>query len=222
MVPVPDMDERVAQSMAFGHLEIAFDDRVLRPRPWTAAQSRWAASLLPQTPGSGFVLELCTGAGHIGLLAMAHPRAAGQRLIAVDVNPVACRFVRLNTEAAGLVDRVEVREGRIEDVLAPGERFDLVIADPPWVPSEETGRHPDDPRIAIDGGDDGLDVAWSSIRASETHLVTGGSVVLQLGSLVQVDLVRERLLTAGSPLSVHEVRAFGDRGVLVRLAASAA
>ena len=57
--------------MVFGHLPIAFDERVLRPRPWTVAQSRWAAELLHDRPAPSAVLELCAGAGHIGLLALA-------------------------------------------------------------------------------------------------------------------------------------------------------
>ena len=57
------------RTMTFGDLEIAYDDRVLTPRPWTALQSEWAAELLESAP-AGPVLELCAGAGQIGLLAV--------------------------------------------------------------------------------------------------------------------------------------------------------
>ena len=103
---------------AFGELDIAYDDRVLEPREWTAAQSGWAAELMTVAPG-GPVLELCAGAGHIGLLAVA---ASGRRLLCVDANPVACDYARANADAAGLADLVEVREGRLEEALAPEER----------------------------------------------------------------------------------------------------
>ncbi|MET0999811.1 MAG: methyltransferase, partial [Marmoricola sp.] len=54
----------------FAGIEIAYDHRVLKPRAWTTAQSLWAAALLPELP-DGDVLELCSGAGHIGLRAVA-------------------------------------------------------------------------------------------------------------------------------------------------------
>jgi HemK-like putative methylase len=203
--------------MVFGHLPITFDERVLRPRPWTVAQSRWAAELLRATPGATRILELCAGAGHIGLLTLAMSDALPVRLVTVDVNPAACEYTRRNAAAAGLGERVEVREGRIDDVLTQGERFDLVVADPPWVARSETDRFPDDPLVAIDGGDDGLDVVRECLRASEHHLEPGGSVVLQLGSADQSLLVAEHLRTTGSTMSPGEVRSFGSHGMLMRL-----
>jgi release factor glutamine methyltransferase len=217
----PDLDPRVEQSIVFGHLPIVFDERVLRPRPWTVAQSRWAAELLRTTTGATRVLELCAGAGHIGLLALAMADTLPVRLITVDVNPAACEHTRRNAAAAGLGERVDVREGLIDAVLDPAERFDLVIADPPWVARSETERYPDDPLVAIDGGADGLDVVRACVEASERHLVPGGSMVLQLGSSNQALQVRDHLRRAESALSAQEVRSFGTHGVLMRLTAGA-
>jgi methylase of polypeptide subunit release factors len=101
------------EDMDFGRLSIAFDDRVLRPRPWTAAQSGWAAEILADAPG-GPVLELCSGAGQIGLLAVAD---TDRRLVCVDLDPVACAYARRNAEAAGMADRVEVRQGAIDTMV---------------------------------------------------------------------------------------------------------
>lgn len=214
--------EPTAQSLVFGHLPIDFDERVLRPRPWTVAQSRWAAELMRDLPGPGRVLELCAGAGHIGLLALALAQPSRHRLVAVDVSPEACELVRRNAAANGQLDQVEVREGRADGVLGPDDRFDLIIADPPWVPHDEIIRFPEDPLLAIDGGPDGLDVAWSCIRACESHLVENGSVVLQLGSVDQAHRVRDVLQADPSSLVVREVRPFGSQGVLVLLTAGAA
>ena len=214
------MTAPAAQSLVFGHLPIAFDERVLRPRPWTVAQSRWGAELISGRPGPGRILELCAGAGHIGLLALELSRSSEHRLVMVDVSPAACEYARRNADAAGLAGQLEVREGRADEVLAPDERFDLVIADPPWVPRAETVRFPDDPPIAIDGGPDGLDVVWSCIQVCEQHLADGGAAVLQLGSGDQAQHVRDVLHTGSSPLAVREVRPFGEQGVLVLLTAS--
>lgn len=197
--------------MTFGPLEIVFDERVLRPRPWTADQSRWAAELLLSAP-DGPVLELCSGAGQIGLLTIAlAPRA----LVCVDLNPAACELTRRNADSAGLGDAVEVREGRIDEVLVEREGFALVVADPPWVPSADTALFPEDPHLAIDGGDDGLDVAWACVEAASTHLLPGGTAILQLGTAAQADAVHAGLGRYGD-LVLTDVRN-GERGVLVRL-----
>ncbi|HEX5920107.1 MAG TPA: RsmD family RNA methyltransferase [Nocardioides sp.] len=202
----------MTDQLAFGSLTIAFDDRVLRPREWTAAQSEWAADLMTTAPG-GTVLELCAGAGHIGLLAVA---ASARRLLCVDANPVACDYARANALAAGMAERVEVREARLQEALAEEERFPVVIADPPWVPREETGRYPEDPLTAIDGGDDGLDVARDCLAVIDGHLAVGGSAVLQVGTRAQTDVLRREPCFTESRLVMVEVRQ-QVRGVLARI-----
>lgn len=197
----------MTETVAFGPLEIAFDQRVLRPRPWTAAQSEWAAELQVTAP-AGPVLELCAGAGQIGLLAVV---GTGRRLVCVDIDPVACDFARHNAEAAGLADLVEVREGPMDEVLDDGERFAVVIADPPWVRRGDVGRYPEDPLRAIDGGDDGLGLARTCVDVAERHLRPGGSLVLQVGTVDQAERVGE-----ATCLDLVQVRRH-ERGVLARL-----
>jgi methylase of polypeptide subunit release factors len=199
------------RTIAFGGLQIAFDDRVLRPRTWTENQSRWAAELLPHLP-DGQVLELCSGAGQIGLLAVA---GSGRRLVCVDVNPVAAELTRANAAAAGLSEQVEMREGLIGEVLSPDERFPLIIADPPWVPRSQTQRFPEDPLLAIDGGEDGLTVVRECLTAIETHLAPAGVALLQLGPGDQVAAVAG--LLGGTRIRAGESRDFGDHGVLLRI-----
>ncbi|WP_307861647.1 methyltransferase [Nocardioides xinjiangensis] len=202
----------MTEHMAFGSLTIAFDDRVLRPRAWTAAQSEWAADLMATAPG-GPVLELCAGAGHIGLLAVA---TTGRRLVCADANGVACDYARANAVANGLADRVEVRESRLQEALTDGEMFPVVIADPPWVPREQTGRYPADPLTAIDGGDDGLDVARACLAVVDDHLAPGGSAILQVGTRAQTDALRSEPCFTEGRLAVVEVRQ-QVRGVLARI-----
>jgi len=198
-----------AETVAFGRLQITFDGRVLRPRSWTEAQSAWAAEILRTAP-AGQVLELCAGAGHIGLLAVL---GSTRCLLCVDIDPVACEFARRNAEAAGMTSRVEVREGAMDEVLRDGERFAVVIADPPWVPRASVGRYPEDPLLAIDGGDDGMDLARTCVDVAHRHLLPGGVLLLQLGSVDQVETLRDQLEDG---LSVTEVRWYDD-GVLVRM-----
>lgn len=195
------------QVVRFGSLDIAYDDSVLTPRTWTEAQSLWAAELARSAP-EGRILELCSGAGHIGLLAVVH---VGRDLVAVDLNPTACSFAEQNARAAGLLDKVEIRNEALETACGPEERFPVIIADPPWVREADTGRFPEDPLSAIDGGSDGLDVARACLRVIDEHLAQGGAAVLQLGTAEQVELLRTELPPT---LVIGEVRTEGTRGVL--------
>ena len=192
----------------FDGLRIEYDDRVLAPRPWTAEQARWAARLIRTAP-PGPVLELCSGAGHIGLLAAS---LAPRTLVCVDACPVACSYLRRNAARAGL--RVDVREGRMDEVLHPDERFAVIIADPPWVPSDEVGRFPEDPVTAIDGGADGLDLARGCVEVFARHLVLAGSALLQVGP-GHGPLVRA-LTEAHPELAVVATRDY-PRGTLVQV-----
>jgi release factor glutamine methyltransferase len=203
-----------SEEMDFLGLPVRFDDRVLRPRPWTAAQSRWAADLLRTLP-PGPVLELCAGAGQIGLLAV---RDQVRRLVQVDIDPVACAFARHNAAAARLEHRVEVREGAMTDVLGPEERFALVIADPPWVPTSEVNRFPEDPLLAIDGGERGTDLVVDCLDTIAMHLLPQGVALLQLGSHQQAEVVADHLQARpGSHLEMLDEHSYADRGVLVML-----
>lgn len=198
----------VPSTMTYGGLRIAYDDRVLAPRRWTELQARWAAEILEDAP-PGPVLELCAGAGHIGLLTISsQPRA----LVCVDRSPVACDYVRRNARSAGVGHRVDVRLGDLDVALAADERFVLVLADPPWVPSGEVGRYPGDPAGAIDGGTDGLDVARACLRVAAAHLRAGGSVLLQLGTHEQASALAAEL----ADLAIAEVRD-GEGGVVAHL-----
>ena len=206
--------ESVSSSVEIGGLVFSYDHRVLTPRPWTQAQSDWARDLLDQAP-EGPVLELCSGAGHIGLLTLLGNERS---LIMIDVEEAACTFARTNASAAGLLDRVEIRQGRLEDQVRPGEIFPLVIADPPWVLSSQVGRFPEDPVLAIDGGADGLGPTRSCLHVIDQHLDPAGHAVIQLGGPAHVAGISEWLESRPSVrLKVSESRSFGDRGVLVLL-----
>lgn len=195
----------------FDGLLIGYDDRVLEPRAWTQAQSDWAAELLAFLP-PGPVLELCAGAGQIGLLAV---RRSDRRLVCVDADPTAVHYARANADHARMQDRVEVRRAPLERAIGEDEVFALVLADPPWVASAEVGTFPDDPVTAIDGGPEGLDVARSCLTVIGRHLAPQGCAILQLGSAGQVAALAPFLEAAG--LQVLETRLHGGRGVLARL-----
>ena len=182
--------ETVVRTVTIDGLQISYDQRVLEPRPWTAAQSRWASSLLPFVP-AGPVLELCAGAGHIGLLAV---RDHDRDLVMVDADEHACEYARHNAQTARMADRVTVRCGPMQDVLEADEQFPLIIADPPWVPSDQVDTYPEDPHLAIDGGATGLDLVKSCLELVSAHLAEDGVSILQVGPDGQTDRVAEHLV----------------------------
>lgn len=201
------------QLTRFGPLTIAYDERVIRPRPWTVLQSAWAAQLVGDVP-PGDVLELCAGAGHIGLLAVT---GTGRRLVLVDANPVACRYARVNADLALGPGVVEVRESRMDEALAPGERFPLIIADPPWLPTSRVAHHPEDPVSAVDGGSDGLDLAHECLDVIGRHLADAGAAVLQVGPSQTPDVAAYVAAHPALRLRVVEERLV-EEGGLVHLA----
>ena len=208
-----DVEQVRTELVEFGSLSVQFDDRVLRPRRWTTAQSAWASALLRSAP-EGPVLELCAGVGHIGLLAMV---GQSRPLVLVDSSEVACEHAAANAERAALQCPVDIRCGRIDEKLADDERFALIIADPPWVPTGDTGEHEDDPLHAIDGGADGLDLVRTCLDLIATHLAERGSAILQLGGLDQVAAVSDHLVDhhdLGLRLAEHRTY---EGGVLVEL-----
>lgn len=200
--------EPVARVAAFGDREIGYDETVLTPRAWTAEQSRWARELLAEAP-AGPVLEVCAGAGHIGLLAVVD---TDRQLVQVDADASACTWALKNSRAWG-VDS-EIRLGSMLDVVEPDERFALIIADPPYLPSDGVGQFPEDPVTAIDGGTDGLDLARMCLEVFARHLGRGAAGLLQLRDLEQGEQLESEAAARG--LHVAEGRQF-DGGAVVLL-----
>lgn len=200
-----------AAAVRFGPIDVAFDESLLRPRPWTLAHSEWAAELTDGRP----MLEVGCGAGHIGLAAAV---LSGCRVVQVDRDPAACRWAAINAAANGCGELAEQRCGHAEDVLSESERFGVVIADPPYVPSADVHLYPDDPVGAIDGGPDGLDSVRSFLSGIAGHVEPGGSVVLQVRGAGQVDQLEEWLREPSSPpFVVTGSRTYGDTRALARL-----
>lgn len=195
-----------------GGLAIAWDRRVLEPRPWTAEQAEWLAELAADAP-PGPALELCSGAGHLGLL-LAH--LTGRPLVQVDVDPVAGDFARANAARHGIA--TDVRTASMEEALGDDERFALLLADPPWVERARIGDFPDDPVRAIDGGDDGTVLARLCLRVAQAHLFDDGVLVLQVGDQGQVDRIAADLASLAPRLRLVDCRV-RERGALAQFVA---
>lgn len=201
----------MSETTRFGKLEITHD-AYARPRPWAEQQSAWAADLMATAP-PGPVLELCCGAGEIGLLAIAE---SSRSLVCVDIDPIACAFASTNARTADLVDRVDVREGNLDEVLRPGEQFALVVADPPWRRQDRAQCRYESPVSAVESGSQGLDLVRRCVAVIVDRLLPGGSAILQVGTWGQVATLRQELTALDGTLQVVDVRDLGG-GMLLRL-----
>lgn len=170
------VDALIRRSRRFGPLLIDYDDAVLAPREWTFLQSEWAATLATTAP-AGPILELCAGAGHIGLAAAV---LADRDLVQVEADPVAASYATQNAERAGWSGHTEVRVERLQSAMRSDERFPIMIADPPYLCSADVKRWPEDPIAAIDGGVDGLDLIRACLEVAARCLEQGGHLLLQV------------------------------------------
>jgi release factor glutamine methyltransferase len=184
----------------FHGVRVRLTDAVMVPRPETEVLAAWALELLPpQRPGARpLVLDVGTGSG---CLACAIARAREDvAVVAVDVSPAAARVADGNVRALALGERVRVVVADLAPALA--RPVDLVVANPPYLPSAlldtlppEVARH--EPRLALDGGPDGLAVIRRIVALAGGSLVPGGALALETAGDEQVDVVAALLEGAG-------------------------
>jgi methylase of polypeptide subunit release factors len=169
---------------------------VLAPRAWTLAQSLWVADESRRRP-AGPIVDLYCGCGSIGLEAA---RRSARDVVLVDASGEACRWATRNAMANGLGSRAEVRCSPVSEALAPGERFPLIVADPPYVPRGEVAAYPEDPVTAIDGGPTGLDHFDEILDVVQEHLAPDGVALVQTRGLGQARHVARRARTTAERL----------------------
>ncbi len=181
----------------FRNIELRTDRRVLVPRPETELLVEVALEL-----GPGSVLDVGTGSGAVALaLADELPNTAS--IVAVDVSADALAVAAENAVALGLAERVDFRHGSAD--AAAADRFDLVVANLPYVPDgDRESLEPEivryEPAVALFSGADGLD----AVRALLVALAPGGSgpstdaVALEIGQ-GQAGEVAELVRDAGFP-----------------------
>lgn len=169
--------EHVLGWAEFCGLRIAVDPGVFVPRRRTEFLVRQAATLAPPR---AVVVDLCCGSGAVGAaLAATVDRA---ELYAVDLDPAAVRCAARNLAAAN---------GRayLGDLYEPlpttlRGRVDVLVANAPYVPTEAIGLMPPEarlhePRLALDGGPDGLDIQRRIIAAAPPWLAPGGHLLIE-------------------------------------------
>jgi release factor glutamine methyltransferase len=147
-----------------------------------------AGVLREHAPGAD-VLDLCTGSG---VLAVSAALAGARSVTAVDVSRRAVLTARLNGRLNGV--RVRARRGNLLDAV-PGERFDVIVANPPYLPAVE-----DEPRgllRATEAGPDGRRFVDELIDRAPDHLRPGGVLLVVHSSVNGVEPSLERLEETG-------------------------
>ncbi len=187
----------------FWTLEFSVGPDVLTPRPETEFLIQAALEGLPKD-ALGEVLDLGTGSGAI-VLTLLHERP-GLTGIGLDCSAAALRIAAANAEALGLAQRCQWLQGDWRD--APIRPFRRILANPPYIASGEIdGLEPEvarfEPRLALDGGDDGLEAYRAIAPLLAQRLADDGLVLLEVGA-GQAQAVQVLLVEAG--LEISEVR----------------
>lgn len=208
----------ITRRREFWGLAFAVGPAVLTPRPETELIVEAAVELLGDRRGAPLrIADVGTGSGCLAVaLAREFERAS---VTAIDISPAALAMARRNATAHGVADRIAWVEGTFGDWLAGssadggagggGGGLDLLVANLPYVPTGELASLPPEvglhePRIALDGGPDGLDPLRDLLRAAPVRLNPDAQVIVEMGT-GQADALRDLVAAAGS-LELLDIR----------------
>lgn len=182
----------------FWSLSFKVTPEVLIPRPETEILAETVLNTVKKQgiPPDGLtILDLCTGSGILAVvLARELP---GADIYAVDISKEALSVARENARRHNVLDSITFLQGNLFAPLAgQGVSFDLIVSNPPYIPGEMfPGLSPEvrdyEPRLALDGGPDGLDVIRKIIIQSVAHLKVGGRLFLEIGDGQGVEVLEE-------------------------------
>ncbi len=179
----------------FYGLEFEVSPAVLIPRPdseFVVLECLRLAKALA-TPR---VLDIGTGSGNLAVtVAQQHK---GAQVTAVDLSPEAVAVATRNAARHSVAERVRFLLGDLFGPLAPGERFDFILSNPPYIAHEDIPQLPPgvrdyEPHLALDGGSGGYAVFDRLIAGAPEYLVPGGSLIVEIGS-PQEGPARQRIL----------------------------
>lgn len=130
------------------------------------------------------VVDVCTGSGCLAIVLAKHfPQA---RVDAVDLSSDALEVAKINVRAHGLESRIALHRSDVFDAVPP-VKYDVILSNPPYEPSAHCDQLPveftREPRLALDGGHDGLDIIRKLLRQSRERLTAQGIVLIEVGGL---------------------------------------
>lgn len=172
---------------SFRRLDLAIDSRVLIPRPETELVAGAAIELASRLPAPRLVADLGTGSGAIGLALADELPLDGTTVWITDVDGDALDVARANLAGIGRAGRnVTVGRGDWFDALPAGERFDVIVSNPPYVavdsPDLDRSVREWEPAVALFAGRSGLDAIRLLVAGAPRHLAEEGWLVLEIGA----------------------------------------
>lgn len=177
--------QHILGTVSFCGLELDVGPQALIPRPETEllAEQAWTWLQGRQNPAAT-VFDFGTGTGCLAITVAV--KCPGVRCHALEISPDALRLAQANAQRHGVADRIEFHLGDGFAPLSPELRFDLGVANPPYVASPEIDTlAPEvkdfDPRGALDGGADGLDYYRRLAAEARERLRPGGVLLLEMG-----------------------------------------
>lgn len=130
------------------------------------------------------VLELCTGSGCIAI-AIAH-RFPHAQLVATDLSSDALAVAAQNVTQHGVQERLQLLQGDLFGCVASGDRFDMIVTNPPYVDAEEMAARPPEfhaePKLGLAAGLDGLDLAHRILSDAPNFLQPDGLLIMEVGA----------------------------------------
>ena len=165
-------------------LSFAVSPAVLIPRPDTETLVLAALDSLKGKPAPR-VLDLGTGSGCIAV-SLAHQCQSAQ-ITATDISPDALTIAEQNARTHGVAEQITFRKGDLFEAVSDSPmQYDLIVSNPPYIPQAELANLPADvrdhePRVALDGGPDGLAYYRRIIAEAATYLLPGGMLLLEIG-----------------------------------------
>jgi release factor glutamine methyltransferase len=180
--------QHLVGSTSFCGLEIMVNGHVLIPRPETEVLAEHAWQFLQARCRAGAAsvsaLDFGTGSGCLAV-AIAHHALAAQ-VDALDLSAAALEVARQNASRHQLSNRIRFYEGDGFRALPPDSRYDLIAANPPYIPSREIEElapevRDHDPRVALDGGPDGLDLVRRLAVEGAEFLKPAGQLLCEFG-----------------------------------------
>lgn len=168
----------------FYGLPFEVDRNVLIPRPETETLVELVLERTQERAMHGRLLDLCTGSGCVAIAFAKHrPTWA---VTGVDISEAAIAVARRNSLRLGVQYNLRLLAGDLSAPLSPNERFDVITANAPYIPTGEIPGLMDDvrhhePHLALDGGEDGLCLVRRVIEAAKQSLEPGGLLALEVG-----------------------------------------
>ena len=198
----------------FWSLDLLSHRDVLVPRPDTETLVSAALEVIPESEPC-FVVDVGCGTGAVGLAILTERPEA--KLYATDVSEAALRCTKANVSALELEGRAAVLRGSLLRPIPADRPVDVVVSNPPYIPSGEIdGLVPEiaqhEPRLALDGGPDGLEVYRQLIPAAAERARV--AVIVEHGD-GQQDAIREMMTNA----RLQDIREYADLTGTVRVVA---